>query len=336
MTMYTFTTLRTTLAALAVAAATAAAVAPAASARTEVDEGTTVRATTTASRAAAPSYVTLLFGRTQWVQIDTNCRPRDGAVPLDKVAVDLTARGAKATGNVVVDRTLETSRLCFKQYTQHASWQDLASLRNNHGWSFVSAGATYGDMTQMTEAQQVAESCGSLTAFQAHGHNQAWGLFAYPNNKRTPTIQSTVVSKCFGYGRQYSALRNVRSTMKAPWFQGTRSVNGGRCNNTALPCATIRVPNDRVYTSPESLAQFVNVRPGEWAVPQFYRLVEGVSGGKTVFEWDCMSPDWRNHWTSNPELYCYNDFLSVVDAVPDAARFASPAAVATAWGRSLT
>jgi hypothetical protein len=32
-------------------------------------------------------------------------------------------------------------------------------------------------------------------------------------------------------------------------------------------------------------------------------------------------------------VYCYNDFLAVLDAVPDAVVVTDPATVATAWGR---
>ncbi len=285
-------------------------------------------------QAAGPGYVTLLMGRTQWVQTNSSCEPRQNAVPLDRVAVDLHARGLSATGAVVINRTMETTRFCWHGWTLHPSWQDLAVLRDEYGWSFVSAGQSYANMTLLTPEEQWNESCGSLSALTSRSHSRAWGLFAYPANKSTATVQREVVATCFAYGRKYDLIRNLRSSTVDPWFQKTRSVNGGKCHDPALPCYNMRVRNDRRYTPPTTLRSLVNVGPDEWASVQWYRLVEGKSSGDTAFEWDCTSVDWRKHWTGHPELYCYSDFLSVVDAIPDAAVVVDPATVAEAWGRT--
>jgi len=254
-------------------------------------------------------------------------------VSLFTVAADLAARGRTATGNVVVSRTGETQRICVGRYALHPTWPDLAFLRDAYGWSFVSAGQTYANMTLLTVPEQQQESCGSLAAFTSHGHLRAHGLFAYANNKYTTAIQREVVSTCFAYGRQYAPTPTMRTT-GTPFFQKTWSVNGGRCADASLPCATMTVRNDRRYASPSVLAAFTRAAPDQWAAVQFYRFVTGTSGGSTQFEWDCSSPDWRAHWTKDPETYCYVDFLRVIDAIPADVVVTDPLAVAAAWGRT--
>lgn len=282
--------------------------------------------------AAQPSFLTITLGRTQWVQTDRSCQPKPNSVALDAVARDLAARDIAAVGNVVVNRISETTRSCWRGYTLHPSWRDLAALRTDFGWSFVSAGQSYRIMTTLTPSEQYAESCGSLSAFTTRGHNRARGLFAYPNNKFTDEIQANVVSTCFAFGRRYGE-GPTPSTVAFPFYQRSKSVNGGRCNDPQLPCFTINVRNDRRYTSPEYLKALAAPGPGEWATIQWYRFVTGTVQDGSVFEWDCRSADWRLHWTSDPETYCYRDFLSVVDAIPATVTVTDPLTVAQAWGR---
>ncbi len=281
--------------------------------------------------APGQAYLTLMFGRTQWQQLE-QCNPIPGTVPLDRVADDLTARGLTAVGPVVIDRTNETTRVCDNQIFEHASWADLAMLRDVHGWSFISNGTTHDDITLMTPAQQLQESCGSLPPLEAHGHDRAWGLFAYGNNRYTQALQTNLVSTCFSYGRRYFNTINDRSTMSAPWFTNTRSYNGGKCNNAALACFTMTVPTNRFYESPTVLASLMAPGPEQWSIVQLYRFVEG-SKLTGVDRWDCTSSDWRNHYTSRPELYCYNDYLSAIDTIPTNVSVTDPATVAENWGR---
>jgi hypothetical protein len=191
---------------------------------------------------------------------------------------------------------------------------------------------THDNITKMTPAQQHEESCGSLAPLAVHGHTRAAGLFAYGGNHSNSTIQRDVVSTCFAYGRRYWDSGNVRSEMKPPWFQRTISVNGGRCHDATLPCADLAVRNNRVYTLPEELVAALPSTDDEWTVIQYYRLVSGTTTLGT-WSWDCTSPDVRKHWTSDPEIYCYDDFRRVLDAVPEQVATVDPATVAAAWGR---
>jgi hypothetical protein len=277
-------------------------------------------------------YLTITFGRTQWVTTE-NCRRMPNTIALDQVADAFDARNIAGTGVVVVSRTLESSQYCQNGYTLHPSWEQLAQLRDGHGWAFVSGGLRYRNITLLSPSDQWQESCGSLQAFEAHGHQSAWGLFGYPNNKWTTEIQRDVVSMCFAYGRTYAGGRNRRSTLGPPWFQRTNSINGGKCNNSALACYNLTTTSRR-YVSPNHIAQLFNVGTDEWVVVQMYRFVTGAYRG-SFFSWDCTSSDWRDHWTSNAEMYCWGDFTSALNRIPTGVTVTDPAGVADAWGRSL-
>jgi hypothetical protein len=289
-----------------------------------------------ARSATSPAYLTISFGRTQWVQTDATCTPMTGTVALDQVAAAMAQHGFAGVGNVVVNRTAETGPTCVGNYYLSPGWDQLATLRDSDGWSFVSASVSYSDMTQLPVDQQRAESCGSLDAFTSHGHTQAWGLFAYPNNRSDATVQTDVVSTCFAYGRRYARALNVRTSMASPWFANADSVNGGSCNQRGAACSNVQGAPRR-YRSPVDLAnRAAGVQPDQWLNEQFYRFVTGARGkpGGSGFRWDCTSSDWHLHWTSRTELYCYDDFLAVLNAVGTGVTVTAPATVATAWGRT--
>ena len=289
------------------------------------------------SPAAGTRYLTLAFGRTQWVTA-RQCVPMGDTVTLGQVADDMTALGVETgrsltgTGNVVINRAGETDQACMT-YGLMATWPQIAQLRDDHGWSFVSAGAGYRNMTQLSPEQQEAESCGSLEALEAHGHTHGWGMFAYPNNRKSTTIQANVVSTCFAYGRAYDYRFNGIGVMAAPWFQRTFSVNGGWCNAAGAPCASATSTGAKYpYRTRESLAALMQPGAGEWSVVQMYRFVSGAHASPT-FSWDCSSPDPDLHWVSNSELYCYDDFLWALQQIPADVVVTDPATVAQAWGR---
>ncbi len=133
----------------------------------------------------------------------------------------------------------------------------------------------------------------------------------------------------------------MRSEIGPPWFARTFSVNGGQCNDLTAACFTVtgsaRTTHPRRrYQSPEALASAVDAAPKTWFIPQFYRFVVGSYAGRSI-AWDCTSTDWHLHYTSKPELYCYNDFLSVMDALSAAMAsgvvVTDPASVGKVWGR---
>lgn len=288
------------------------------------------------ARAASHAYVTISFGRTQWAQTDDHCAPLLGAVTLDRVAADMAARGISGTGSVVLNRTTETSFTCVGSYYLSPGWDTLAWLRDTYGWSFISHSKSYRDMTTLTPRQRKAESCGTLPTFEDHGFLRAWAMFAYPGDRYTTRIQRHVVSTCFAFGRRYLPDINRRSTMSDPWFANVDSVNGGSCNRAGRRCETV---NGAVYPyrSPADLIARVRVNPGQWYQLQFYRFVtgsRGTPGGSRPWRWDCTTSHWRLHWTSRAELYCYRDFLRILDAVPSSVTVTDPATVAAAWGRT--
>jgi len=95
------------------------------------DQPATVAApasTTTTTPSATPGFLTILIGRGEWVAT-TACEPIAGAVPLDRVADELSARGLPATV-AVVPSAIEDVRSCDDNFSLRASWGDLAALRD--------------------------------------------------------------------------------------------------------------------------------------------------------------------------------------------------------------
>lgn len=276
-----------------------------------------------------PGMLTILFGRTQWVSVDRQCDPLPNSVNLGRVATLLKQRGVSGVGNVVVKRQ-GVERSCFSNYVIGPSWNDLTQLRTQYGWTFTSAGMNYANMTTLTPTQQHAEACGSVGALARRGHNRAWGLFAYPNNKYTSKIQSQVVKKCFAFGRQYGDTSTARTSATTwPNWQTTVSVNGGRCADTSLPCSQGGART--AYMPPGQLIPKTRVRTNSWTTLQFYRFVTGTSTPGSSMQWNCTGPE-SAHWTSDAEIYCIRDFLRIVDAIPDKVKVTDPATVATLWG----
>lgn len=294
-----------------------------------------------ARAAAGPGYLTFLFQRAQMEATD-GCTPVPGAVSLLDVADEFQTRGLVGTAAVVTGQTADSTETCFSDIGTYASWDDLAHLRDDRGWTAVSTGKQHADITTMTPEDQREESCGTLDTLAAHGHDRAWGLYGYPNNHYTDAIQTDLVSTCFAYGRKYvtptSPSQNARADTVAPWFQWSLSVNGGNCNTSSLPCYA-QDGVDRRYMSPTYLKNVMSVASDEWAVIQMYRFVDGArTDPGAPNRWDCTDADWSKHWTNKAELYCIDDFLGAVDAFrADPANAGvvdtDPATVAEAWGR---
>ncbi len=285
------------------------------------------------SPAPGPGYITLLFGRTMFSVADNNCNQLAGSVSLDQVAQDLANRGLTATGVVVVDRTQTTNRLCYGG-SLYPTWSDLDTLRDTYGWSFDSDGMSHNDITTMTPAQQYEESCGSLAYLAENGMTTADAFYAYGDNFRTTAIQTNTVSQCYDYGRVYTGGVNNRATLTAPYFQKTNSMLGGACNDSTQSCYKLNT-NGKRYASPVAISSLLQVTADQWVVVQFYRMVTGVSLN-TNPSWDCTSPNWQDHWTSQTEMYCINDFDQAISTIPAGAVVTSPATVAAAWGRQVS
>jgi hypothetical protein len=269
--------------------------------------------------AEEPAFLTLLFGRTQWVSTE-GCTPMPNTIDLGQVAQELSARGLTATGLAVTTATQDTARYCQPDIGLHANWSDLAALRDTYGWTFDSTGAQHRNMLTLTPEQQWQESCGSLTALRNHGHDRSGGLFGYPNNRYDATMQANVVSTCFEFGRRYFGAADPTVTTQASaladgGLQWTLSVNGN------MPTR---------YTPPPFLAQMMNPDPGEWAAVQVYRFVTGAYSGSGS-SWDCTSPDAADHWSSRAELYCWDDFLWALDRIGADVVVTDPLSVAEAW-----
>jgi hypothetical protein len=279
------------------------------------------------------AYVTLLFSRSEITAAD-NCVPNDlGVVRLDSgVAPELARRGISGTGTVETGVTAEHSEVCLHyKSSMGASWDELAQLRDSYGWSFVSHSRTYAkNLSTMTRDQQWNESCGSIQDLLAHGHTRGDGMFAYPHNTWSDDVQINVVSTCFAFARRFGTGPATRASVTtSPYYARTQQVGGGRCADSSLPCSTLNVPS--VYRSPDTVrASLASLVPGNWFILQAYVLVTGSRPG----HWDCTSSDWRGHWTTDFERYCWSDYVKLLDAIPPGAIVTDPKTVAEAWGRT--
>jgi hypothetical protein len=289
---------------------------------------------TTTTTPAPTRFITYMFGRAQVGSYigGSGCTvPLPGNVPLWTVADLIRAHGHTATAPVTLNQTGSTAPVC-QGTIRYATWADLTRLQTQYGWSVASRGRTGRELTTLTPAEQQDETCGTLPDFTAHGFPDTWGMFAYPNNTLTAALQTSLVTTCYGFGRRYSVGVN-KVPVPPPYWALTNSVNGGRCTNPALACYTMTVKNNRRYTSPQTLIGYENSTG--WTIIQWYRFVTGRAGTITAKtpSWDCTSPNTGDHWTNEPELYCYDDAHLVIDSLAPGAMDASPAIMAHRQGR---
>jgi IPT/TIG domain len=304
------------------------------------------RPASTASRPAqpsAPAYLTVMIGRALASKA-VGCATPAGMLTLDTVVQDLAAVGVNVTVPVIPGRTLATGTNCIAN-NLYPSWADLTNLATTYGLNAVSASQSYAHMTSLaTQAQEFKQSCGSLSAFVANGFRRAWGLFAYPDNMYSSTIQTSVVQDCFAFGRTYadphtatgSQLTNTQATIASPWLQVTDDIGGGKCNDQTQPCYTEGPSTTGRYLPPATLHNLTIVAPGTWTSLQAYTFVNGASAPGSTIKWDCTSPNWQEHWTSLYEVYCWNDFLTALTGIPSSVTITDPVTVAQAWGRIPT
>lgn len=312
----------------------------------------------TVGHASGDAFVTILLGRSIYsysTRNDVCPDPVTGdhgrVLTLDEVAERLAARprAVPLTGNVYLELIREDERSCGTSDRSYPSWSDLERYRDDYGWTFVSGGYDYTNLVTATfplrnrlgEVATLEENiCGSLSVFAERGFLGADGLFPYPNNKRTDSMQRDVTSTCYSFGRQYDEDPTVRDVPVLSqtdletqlWYQRTMSVTGGNCSEASgLPCATLL--DQKQYDRPQRMRDLIDVESGTWATLQFYTFAEGSRTEGDWPRWNCEGPE-SEHWTSVSEMYCWNDFVSVLDAIPEEARVVDPAMVADAWGRS--
>jgi hypothetical protein len=296
---------------------------------------------------SGPAYLSLVMSRSQWAVADSKCRAMPGAVPLGQVATTMATMGIPISGSVVTSYTSDASPSCITHGSVHdlyPTWTELGQLRDIGGMTFTSAGVDYVDDTTLTSGQLLANICGSLIPLFGHGHTKAWAIYAYPNNHYTTSIQAQVTENCFAFGRTYSSTRaNGASLATPPYFQKTFSILGGACNNPAMPCYTLPVigavtGKQTFYTPVDQLSRLMQAGSGEWSVVQMYKFVTGSfnPGATSGLSWDCTAPDWHDHYVSDTESYCWNDFLAAIATIPSSVTVAQPDAVAKAFGPSLT
>jgi hypothetical protein len=287
---------------------------------------------TTSTTVANPdaAFVTFLFGRAQY-QVVVSCRPpvpAPDAKSLSDVKSLFSPKGWIASPNVVVNYAARAA--CASGREEYATWAQLDSLvQPPDSWEPVSAGEQYLRLANLTAKEVQAESCGSLPGLAAQGFERAWGLYAFPSGQdkynsgagpSTGNAMADIVQHCFAFGRVYGGGINSRSSLRAPWIiKALAPIGGTAASNHGTYQVPSRIINDQVARG---------IGPGRWFVLQFYRFRSGYLAG----DHNCQGPE-NTHFTSYNEEYCWEDFLTIVNAIPASALVVDPATVACAWGR---
>jgi hypothetical protein len=357
------------VAAAGVAASMMAAIGPSAGAGAAVRPATTgmtvARDTAPARGAVAPGpagsrssaagggpYVTLLFSRSEITAADNCTADNSGVANLETVVAPyLSSLRMTGTGTIVTGKTRKSAELCTHHNQSLAvSWDDAHTLANFFHWSFGSATATYpANISKLSNAQQYQETCGSAATLDSEGLPGAHGIIDYPGLQQPPTeIQSTYGAECFAWGRLYAKSGTTDSSAGTtpPYWQNTRALNGGDCNDPAASCYTVPsylgaghgLPR---YTTPDQIIALVNeLRPGQWLSLQSYILVTGTSPPYTSNkdQWNCTSSNPDLHWSNDNERYCYSDFQQIVQAIAHRGGITvtDPLTVGIAFGRPAT
>ena len=296
--------------------------------------------------AASKMYATIYFSRAEITAAD-NCTLDDtGIARLDTtVAPYLHSLGMAGTASLVTAKTFKTHGNCtHNNDSLTASWAQATSLATTYGWHFVSATATYPpNITRLPPAQQQAETCGSANTIDNHGLPGAHGLIAYPGAQALPrTVQAQYGAKCFAWGREYQKDGTTTASMgtTAPYWQFTRALNGGPCNDPAAACYTIPAQGSTQYALPAEIIALVDaLKPGQWLTLQSYILVTGKNPpyAHNGTRWNCTSPNPDLHWTNDVERYCYNDFQQIMQVIKARGiKVADPLTVGVAFGRPAT
>jgi hypothetical protein len=129
-----------------------------------------------------------------------------------------------------------------------------------------------------------------------------------------------VLNRCFAFTRLYSGGITEQQNLTAPYYERVRVAGGGRASG---------------YDPPgEVLARIRALHDGDWLSLGSYKFVVGQRTGPDRQQWDCTSPDAARHWTTDDEVYCWTDYLAILDGLgAQQLEIVDPATVAERWGR---
>lgn len=282
------------------------------------------------AQAQASSYLTVSFGRAQVGVVPGAKQCNTAAVPVSMdtdVLPYLAGKGIAPTMVTQLSLVGDVVNKC-QATIKYATWQQLQAWQLTYNISAVSAGDAIANYSGLTDAQVLQHSCGTLQTFTDHGFD-ASSMFASPSSSAT-AHQLTLFDSCFGLVRVYNNLKTTPlAKVPAPFKVFTYSLTGGRCADTTAPCGQMTIKNSRVYPDPDQLVAQFNATPDNaWLNFQAYRFVTGTGPG-----WDCSSADWQEHWTAQPEAFCWSDYQHIIDGLRPDFVSTSPAAIAGMVGR---
>ena len=245
-------------------------------------------------------------GRCPDFALDSTIYP--DSVPLLEIADHLTSIGIVATNTIVPGWTDETEPSCINSASLVGSWETSAFLRDVHGWTAVPHGTNKVNLAQITDPDELFnETCGSIPLLEEQGHTDASSFFNFPGNRRSDEAEE-VVATCFSFGRRYTGPQaNSFDEVRSGDLIKTYSVAGGTC----LGCERT---HDGDYKHPQDIVNGVVGDPTQdtWGLVLFYKLVVGSKDAGHQ-QWDCTSPNPAEHWTNQGEIYCWDDFVWVMD-----------------------
>jgi hypothetical protein len=289
-----------------------------------------------ASASSAGPFLTILFSRTAVTSANACVEDDTGIERLDTVvAPTLYGMGLHPTGTIQTGPTRDSSLWCgHHKRTLYASWKLARQLASQYGWTFASHSSTYPDRQSAWATKNLfTETCGSEQKITSEGLPGAQSLFAWPNNYvYSPALAD--VEGCFDFNRPnaFTYVSDEASIMQPPYYAPMRAVNGGACADHAAACSTPVSPLAGYhYTQPSKVIGMLDGMSGsQWTILQAYVLVTGSQPG----QWDCTSAQPSEHWTDDTERYCWNDYLTILRAIPQGMTVTDASGVASAWGRT--
>ena len=265
--------------------------------------------------------------------------PVPGILTQPEIAADLIPKGLTAPDAAVVAYT-GTSEVC-KSGDVYASWSDLQAWSPLTAGRYVSAGLTiqqrdHHDPGPAAERdlRLAARLRGVRPRRQRHVRVSQQRL-----GRRRPGERDRLLLQLGTHlrGRFQGRELNVEATQPSTNIQRSNSVTGGACDTVGAPCSTTTpTQKGKHYQNPSIYEHMAGLlTSGTWLDLQFYKLVTGSSSLNSEYSWDCTSSDPTLHWTSEPELYCQDDFDAILASLPAGTVSADPATVAAAWGRTI-
>ena len=287
-------------------------------ARAVAADGTSADAVTS-FRVATRPMLTLQLGRAMLGQ-SSQCQPIPGQPTIFDVAGELRARGLFAVGVVVPDRTDDVAVQC-ENGNLYPSWTDYGAAARRVRL-VVREQRPAPARPPAAQPERADRRVVRLARRRSpHGATTAPGACS----DRTPTRSPTPSPPTCSTGASPSPACTRRGIteqqrLTAPYYERVRVAGGGSGAGYDPPA--------------EVLARHRHSRRRRLAEPGLLQVRGRPARRSGSPQWDCTSPDPARHWTTDDEVYCWTDYLAILDGLaPLQLEVVDPATVAERWGR---